>query len=109
MRRLSVLIPALTAVSVLAAVAAKADPLDSLAGRYAFNWHADPAKTKCALVDQKLLNAFRSGKYKCDLNETKNTNTGEAKVSCEGQSKEFLIFKTKAHCEDERKAQAANE
>lgn len=109
MRRQSVLLPILAAVSVLTTVAARADQLDSLAGRYAFNWHADPAKTKCAAIDQKLLSAFKSGKYKCDLKERTNTNTGKAMVSCEGQSKEYLIFKTKAYCEDEREAQASNE
>lgn len=109
MRRLSVSISVLTAVSMLSAVAAKADPLDSLAGRYAFNWLANPAKTKCVAIDQKLLNAFRSGNYKCDLKERTNTNTGKALVSCKGQSKEYLIFKTKAFCNDEREAQASNE
>jgi hypothetical protein len=87
----------------------RADQLDSLAGRYAFDWRTEPAKTKCKVVDQKLLETFKSPAYACDLKEKHNSATGQPCVTCTGKSKEFLIFKTKALCEGEREAQAANE
>lgn len=108
MRGLSVSISTLAAATLLT-TAASADQLDALAGRYAFNWLTNPSKTKCVVIDQKLLDTFKSGKFKCDLKERTNTNTGKAVVSCKGQSKEYLIFKTKAYCNDEREAQASNE
>jgi len=100
---------ALVALGLLpAAAGAQGDPLDSLIGRYAFNWLGDLEKQKCASVDQKLLNLFKSSAYKCDLKEVRN-EAGATSVRCKGQSKEYLIFKTKASCEGERKTQSVAE
>jgi hypothetical protein len=98
------------ALGVLAQAATAAAPADPLAGRWAFNWLIDPNKTRCAKVEGKLLSQLRAKGVKCDLTEQVNSSTSHAFVSCKRAhpAAEWMIFKTRALCEDERKMQAAN-
>jgi len=93
---------------MLAPAAAAAS--DTLAGRYAFNWRSDPAKAKCAKIDDKRLAEFASPSYRCDLTPASNTASGAPAVKCgrRDEKVEYLIFQTRAACETERQAQAAN-
>ena len=85
--------------------------LDTLQGKFAFNWRAEPGGQKCVKVDGKLLADFKAAKYRCDLNAKSNTSTGASARTCtEGKDgKEYLIFETMQACEEERKTQASNE
>ncbi len=89
---------------------AVAAELDSLEGRYGFDWHSDPEKTRCVRVDSKLIVRFGSPSYRCDLTPFSNTASGASAVKCSKKdgNVEYLIFTTKAACETERQTQAAN-
>ncbi len=93
----------------LAAGTADTDALSSLKGRYGFNWFRNPAKEKCVRITDALLKDFRKN-YACVLEEKTESASGHPHVVCTWESKkrEYLIFKTKAHCEDERETQMAN-
>lgn len=90
--------------------AASAQSIDILQGQFAFNWHTEPASTRCAAVDAKLLATFKSDAYQCNLNVITNTASGEAARVCtqNGDGAEYLIFQTEKACEDERLTQASN-
>jgi mevalonate pyrophosphate decarboxylase len=94
----------------LAAQASAASPIAQLKGRWAFDWAHDPAKAKCQVVDGQLLKDFQSAAYVCEPTETKTTTTGAMAADCRRSQpyKDYLIFRTKALCEAERLAQAAN-
>ena len=94
----------------LAAPNLKAAELDTLAGRYAFNWKEAPLAKKCSKIDSKLLSEFRSKAYACDLTEKTESASGEAFVQCTktGGAGQYLIFKKAASCEKERQTQEAN-
>ena len=106
-------------VSALTALSAPANAqgLDTLQGKFAFNWRSNPDREKCVKIDEKLLTAFKSAKYKCDLKEISNTSSGEKARVCTAakdgketkDGKEYLIFETFRSCEKERKDQASNE
>jgi hypothetical protein len=83
---------------------------NSLRGKFTFNWHADPAKTRCVRIDDKLLSIFHSHLFHCDLNAIDNTASGVPASVCSKAdgSSEYMIFSTFASCENERKIQAAN-
>jgi hypothetical protein len=83
--------------------------MDSLKGQFGFNWLNSPSKEKCIQIQDKLLKDFQKN-YKCDLAESTSTSSGKASVSCtrKDEKKQYLIFKTKADCEEERETQAAN-
>ena len=90
--------------------AANAESIDSLRGRFTFNWHNASDKVKCARVDDKLLSQFKSNAYSCNLEAVTNTASGEPAMVCTRKTKgvEYLIFATKKSCEAERQAQLAN-
>ena len=90
---------------------ANAQSLDVLQGKFAFNWHANPGRVKCAKVEGPLLADFKSAKYRCDLKPVTNTSTGaSARVCTEVKGRrEYLIFDTQRACENERKTQESNE
>src|SRR5262245_39930051 len=95
----------------LASAPAAAQGLDVLQGKFAFNWHAEPAREKCVSVAGPLLADFKSAKYRCDLKVISNTASGEKARTCTAVKggKEYLIFDTRRACEEERKTQASNE
>jgi hypothetical protein len=99
------------AVAALApSIAEAADPLDALVGQFAFDWHRNPSKTRCAAVDAKLLAQFKSAAFTCDLILASDSASGKPKRVCTATSgsREYLIFATKRDCEEERKTQEAN-
>ncbi|WP_224367488.1 hypothetical protein [Hyalangium versicolor] len=83
--------------------------LDSLKGQFGFNWFNSPSKEKCVEIKDKLLKEFQKN-YTCDLKEIANTSSGKPGVACtrKDEKKQYLIFKTKAFCEEERETQMAN-
>jgi hypothetical protein len=85
------------------------DPLRSLEGRYGFNWLRNPAKERCVRITDAMLKGFRKN-YTCVLEEKTESASGHPHVVCtwEGKKREYLIFKTKAHCDDERETQMAH-
>jgi len=92
-------------------IAASAAPSDSLAGRYGFNWESNPSKTRCRLVTGKLLAEFHSKAFACNFTPQTDSSTAVAHVVCtrvRPPGVEYLIFKTRAQCEDERLTQASN-
>ena len=112
MNRPSALVLLLLAFSgpALAQAPAKSDDaLASLKDRFAFNWHNNPSKEKCVRITDKQLKDFAKN-YQCDLQEQSNTSSGKPTVRCtrKDDTKEYLVFKTKAHCEEERETQMAN-
>jgi hypothetical protein len=96
---------------LLASAPADADTLDVLQGKFAFNWHAEPSREKCIKVAGRLLDDFKSTKYRCDLDVKSNTSSGASVRMCTAVKggKEYLIFDTLRACEEERKTQASNE
>jgi hypothetical protein len=94
---------------LLVCAPAHADTLDVLQGKFAFNWHAEPAREKCLKVAGPLLADFKSAKYRCDLEVKTNTSSGANVRTCTAaKGKEFLIFDTQRACDEERKTQASN-
>jgi hypothetical protein len=94
----------------LAAPSLEAAELDALAGRYTFNWKAAPLAKKCLKIDSKLLSAFSSKAYACDLTEKSESASGERFVQCtktDGTG-QYMIFKKAESCEKERQTQEAN-
>ena len=89
--------------------APEATSLAPLKGRFGFNWYSPPNKQKCVRIDDKLLKEFQKS-YQCDLEENSNSASGKPQVACTHQdnSKQYVIFKTKALCEEERETQMAN-
>jgi hypothetical protein len=85
------------------------DALAPLKGRFAFNWRNSPAKEKCIRITDKLLKDFERN-YQCDLQENSSTASGKPSVRCtrNDDSKQYLVFKTKELCEEERETQMAN-
>lgn len=88
---------------------AQAPSLATLKGRFGFNWYNAAGKEKCVRVDDKLLKEFQKN-YQCDLEEKSNSASGKPQVACtrKDNSKQYVIFKTKALCEEERETQMAN-
>ncbi len=82
-----------------------------LRGKAAFDWHSNPSRQRCVIVDGTLLAVFNSTKYRCDLEPKSNAETKAIYRVCTAVKggAEFLIFETRAACESERKAQAANQ
>lgn len=102
--------------SVLALVAAgiasaRAAGIDDLRDKYTFDWLVDPDSGPCITVDEALLSSFKSAEYNCDLNAITNTASGHPAWVCSkvGGGAEYLIFETRAQCEEERETQASNE
>jgi Zn-dependent M16 (insulinase) family peptidase len=97
-----------TALSVPLGAHAAGSSESEMRGKFAFDWHTDPNKTKCARVSDKLLSMFMSAKFNCA--QADNTASGIPAVACSaaGGSSEYLIFKTFAACEEERKTQVSN-
>ncbi len=102
---------AIASLCLGAAAPASADPFDALVGMYAFNWATNPSTVKCAAIDQKMLATFKSKDFSCKLQFESNTSSGNPAMTCtkSGGKPEYLIFKTKKQCEDERESQANNE
>jgi|GEM_PF-2734148 len=95
--------------AALAEAPQPAASLDSLKGQYGFNWLSNPSKEKCVQITDKVLKDFQKN-YTCDLKENTGTSSGKPSVSCtrKDEKKQYLIFKTKASCDEERETQAAN-
>jgi hypothetical protein len=108
--KLSVFVLGAVLASGFAVAATAAGPRDGLKGRYAFANLINPDKQKCVTVSGKLLADLQSKAFSCDP-EASNSSTGHPFVSCKRDKPErlYMIFKTRAFCEDERKQQAANE
>jgi hypothetical protein len=85
------------------------DALAPLKGRFAFNWRNDPAKEKCVRITDKLLKDFEKS-YTCDARENTDSASGKPSLRCtkKDDSRQYLVFKTKADCEEERETQMAN-
>ena len=96
-------------LAALVAAPASASELDSLKGRYGFNWFSNPGKAKCALIDEKRIQTFQSS-YACDLKPDMETASHAAAVKCKSKDgrAEYLIFASQKACETERQTQAAN-
>lgn len=109
LRRLCVSL-CLSAPLAFAIPSANAETLDSLRGRYAFNWHVTSEKVPCVRVDGKLLSLFKSNAYSCNLSTVTNTASGEPAVVCTRKTKgaEYLIFASMKSCEAERQTQLSN-
>lgn len=107
MKRFSLTMFTMFSCSVLA----HAGALDVLKGKYAFDWHANPAETKCLKVAGKLLSDLTSKRFHCDMTLKTNSSSGVGLRNCSAgaNGKEYLIFDTKHDCEEERQSQAANE
>lgn len=109
----NIIFTAVAAITCMALVSfaegKKPTTTDELIGRYGFNWFNSPSRQKCKIIDEKLLSDFKI-KYSCNLNEREDSSTGKPHIICSSKdkSKEYLIFKTKALCEDERLTQEAN-
>lgn len=89
---------------------AHAADIDSLRGRYAFDWHIAPDKTRCAGVDDRLLALFKSNAFACNMKTVTNTASGQPAVVCTKKSggAEYLIFSSKKSCDLERQTQISN-
>ena len=100
-------------ILLLASLPANAGKLDVLQGKFAFDWHGDPDRQKCVKVGGRLLAAFESPKYRCDLTARTNTSAGSVVRMCTRTgargSGEYLVFDTFRACDEERKTQASNE
>jgi hypothetical protein len=99
------------ALLLLACAPAKAAGPEILDGKFAFDWHTNPARQKCVKVAGPLLASFTSSGYRCDLVAKSNTSSGGSARTCtevKGK-KEYLVFDTQRACEEERKTQASNE
>lgn len=101
---------ALLALFSSQAAPAIAQDIDGLRGQFAFNWLIAPAKTRCAAVDGRLLAQFKSGAFACQPEVVTNTASSHPARVCTRRSggAEYLIFRTKTQCEDERQTQASN-
>ena len=98
------------AVGALVAPSAMASELDTLKGRYGFDWLVDLEKSKCAKIDDKLIKTFSSPSYACDLAPDSSTASSGVAVKCtrkDGHA-EYLIFQTLAACKKEHENQASN-
>jgi hypothetical protein len=106
----SVLIACGVVLSALAVQASAASPGNAIKGRWTFNWVGDPSKQRCAQIEGALLAKLTSKAFVCDLSEATNSSSGAAFVHCkrEKPDQDYMIFKTRALCEAERKTQAAN-
>lgn len=89
---------------------ASADGIDSLKGQFTFDWFSNPAKTKCAAVDDKRLAQFKSQDFTCDLSPITNTASGKPARVCTqaGEKSEYLVFASRSDCEEERQTQESN-
>jgi hypothetical protein len=87
-----------------------ADSIDSLKGQFTFDWFSNPAKAKCAAVDDKRLAQFKSQDFTCDLNPITNTASGKPARVCTqaGEKSEYLVFASRSDCEEERQTQESN-
>jgi hypothetical protein len=95
----------------LTAAPAGAQGLDVLQGQFAFNWHSEPSRQKCAKVEGKLLTDFKSANYRCEMKPVTNTSSGASARICTQVKggREYMVFETMRACERERKEQASNE
>jgi hypothetical protein len=96
--------------AVLPNAPAFADGIDALKGQFTFNWFSNPAKVRCAAVDDKRLAQFISQNFTCDLNPITNTASGKPARVCTqaGEQAEYLVFASRSDCEEERKTQESN-
>jgi hypothetical protein len=79
-------------------------------GKFTFNWLSDPAKAKCVKIDTKLMAMLASSQFHCRPPQS-NTSSGVTLRTCakvDGHV-EYMIFDTRADCENERKTQAIAE
>jgi hypothetical protein len=95
---------------LLAAPNIDAIELDTLIGRYTFNWKTAPIPKKCLKIENKLLSEFRSKAYACDLKEKSDSASGEVFVQCtkKDDTAQYMIFKKAESCEKERQTQESN-
>jgi hypothetical protein len=105
--KLTSLLAATGAVCLLSGVAHAAEP--SFDVKYTFNWLKSPGKQRCIKIDAKLASLISSSAFRCHQNEG-NTEVGETVPACKAARGdiEYLIFNTRASCENERQAQDAN-
>jgi hypothetical protein len=84
-------------------------PLETLRDRFGFNWFNNPNNEKCVRIDDALLKDFQEN-YQCNLEERTNSASGNPHVSCSRKDKtrEYTIFRTEAHCQQELETQQAN-
>ena len=106
----SKLLVSVTVLVTCTAFPAFAESVDSLRGQFAFDWHLEPAKTKCAAVDGSLLATFKSDAFHCNLTVVTNTASDQPAIVCTktDDTAEYLIFQTLEACELERETQASN-
>ncbi len=96
--------------AILPAAPAFADGIDALKGQFTFNWFSNPARARCAAVDDKRLAQFKSQDFTCDLNPITNTASGKPARVCTqaGEKSEYLVFASRSDCEEERQTQESN-
>jgi hypothetical protein len=89
---------------------AKADALDSLRGKFAFDWRKDLNTVACAPIDPSLLKALKSPRFVCNIKARTNSASGVPVMSCASKDDkvEYLIFSTAALCDKELAAQRDN-
>jgi hypothetical protein len=98
------------ACTLLSASSVLAADIDSLSGKFAFDWFAGPETSTCVAVDGQLLSSFKSTQFSCNLDVITNTSSGAPAQVCTkvGGGGEYLIFNTRAQCDEERETQASN-
>lgn len=106
----SSLVLATLALIVASPAAATAAGIDDLKGSFAFDWLKEPSKATCVEVGSELLASFKSADFTCDLTAHPTSGEATAKMCSKvGGGSEYLIFDTRADCEEERETQSAAE
>lgn len=100
------------AVLLCVTAPAYAQSIDSLNGKFGFNWLNRPDREKCVKIDDRLLAEFKSTRYSCNLKPTSRTELGVIPKVCTelkgAKKKEYLIFDSYRACDAERRGQASN-
>jgi hypothetical protein len=101
-------------LAVFAAAAYFAHPYaayasDALMGRFALEqkWE-DSAKGACRGVDAAMAQRLASSKFHCATKPSSGTASGRPAVVCSGDRVEILVFRKRADCEQEIRANKAN-
>lgn len=98
----------LSTVMITWAATATAAPFTFTSGQWAFDWlHVE--NEKCAKVSGALRKKLSGKTYKCEVGETQGS-TGKVIGQCRAQDnkREYLVFKTKFDCIEERETQLAH-
>jgi hypothetical protein len=81
---------------------------NALRGKFTFDWVKDPERQNCLQIGPALIAKLKPPGFHCDLTLQMNTASGVAASTCTGKNSEYMIFATRADCEQELATQAAN-